>query len=319
MKMTKKLLAAVLALSLAACTAMGTFSVSAAEAPSGSEGVSATELAMPNFNVVTDFDVLDGDIATVPEEVMLVWLEQNFDYAKSLPDAQGEEPYLDIVYGKNEDGTLNVCYVNILNYDSYDELIEAYENNPPSPYSMSKESLADYVDRFGDAVIYVAAPVDLLDCDVSVDMNEQSVIVTFNGNEIPASEYTVTYFGVDNDYESWEFPAEPGEYSVTVAAKDGSFYVKDGNDNATFTIEAEEESSESTVESESESTVESEESSETESIADTSSAADSSKADTSSKATSTASSTNPATGAAAAMGILAVAAAGIAVSKKKSK
>ena len=111
----------------------------------------------------------------------------------------------------------------------------------------------------------------------------------------------------------------PGEYKVVVTAVEGSGYVTGTNDSATFTITAEDESSESTPESESTVDSESTADSETESAADASSSADSSKADTSSKATSTASTTNPGTGAAAAMGILAVAAAGIAVSKKRSK
>ena len=159
--------------------------------------------------------------------------------------------------------------------------------------------------------------IDLADCDVNVDMNDKLVTVRHNGNDIRESEYTVEFVGVDNDFTGTEFPTVPGEYKVVVTAVEGSGYVTGTNDSATFTITAEDESSESTPESES--TADSEETSETESTADTSSAADSSKADTSSKATSTASTTNPGTGAAAAMGILAVAAAGIAVSKKRSK
>ncbi len=155
--------------------------------------------------------------------------------------------------------------------------------------------------------------IDLADCDVNVDMNDKLVTVRHNGNDIRESEYTVEFVGVDNDFTGTEFPTVPGEYKVVVTAVEGSGYVTGTNDSATFTITAEDESSESTPESES--TVDSE----TESAADASSSADSSKADTSSKAASTASTTNPGTGAAAAMGILAVAAAGIAVSKKRSK
>ncbi|MBQ7070871.1 MAG: hypothetical protein IJM87_06265 [Ruminococcus sp.] len=155
--------------------------------------------------------------------------------------------------------------------------------------------------------------IDLADCDVNVDMNDKLVTVRHNGNDIRESEYTVEFVGVDNDFTGTEFPTVPGEYKVVVTAVEGSGYVTGTNDSATFTITAEDESSESTPESESTAD------SETESAADASSSADSSKADTSSKATSTASTTNPGTGAAAAMGILAVAAAGIAVSKKRSK
>ncbi len=161
--------------------------------------------------------------------------------------------------------------------------------------------------------------IDLADCDVNVDMNDKLVTVRHNGNDIRESEYTVEFVGVDNDFTGTEFPTVPGEYKVVVTAVEGSGYVTGTNDSATFTITAEDESSESTPESESTVDSESTADSETESAADASSSADSSKADTSSKATSTASTTNPGTGAAAAMGILAVAAAGIAVSKKRSK
>ena len=165
---------------------------------------------------------------------------------------------------------------------------------------------------------------DLNDCDVQVNSDSKTVTVVFDGEEIPAeNNYTVEFVSNDGgSYNSSEFPTEPGEYGVVVTAIVGSYQVIGVNDNATFTIAAPEESeseseSESTSESEAES--QADESSETESTADTSSAADSSKADSSSKATSTASTTNPGTGAAAAMGILAVAAAGVAVSKKRSK
>ncbi len=191
MKMTKKLLAAVLALSLAACTAMGTISASAEEATG--EAVTATEMAMPSFVELTDPAVLDGDIAEVPENVFLVWLEQNWDYAYSLLDGStGSEPMLDAILGKNEDGKYKVLYIDILSYDSYSDFIEDYDNSSNGVYPTDKDSLLGYPERFGDKLIYVAAPVDMLECDVSVDVNNQAVTVTYNGNEIPRSEYTVT-------------------------------------------------------------------------------------------------------------------------------
>ena len=157
---------------------------------------------------------------------------------------------------------------------------------------------------------------DLNDCDVQVDPDGKTVTVVFNGEEIPAeNNYTVEFFSTDGgSYSSSEFPTESGEYGVVVTAIVGSYQVIGVNDNATFTIAA-------PVESESESETESQDESTPEVIdsQDDSSVADSSKADTSSKATSDSSTKNPGTGAAAAMGILAVAAAGVAVTKRKSK
>ena len=155
---------------------------------------------------------------------------------------------------------------------------------------------------------------DLNDCDVQVDPDSKTVTVVFDGEEIPAeNNYTVEFFSTDGgSYSSSEFPTEPGEYGVVVTAIVGSYQVIGVNDNATFTLGASDESSESTSESETESQDES-----TPEVID--SQDDSSKADTSSKATSDSSTKNPGTGAAAAMGILAVAAAGVAVTKRKSK
>ena len=170
--------------------------------------------------------------------------------------------------------------------------------------------------------------VDLDDCYIEVDEIEKTVTVKIgdaDGQIVSPDNYTVEYVGIDNDYSGTEFPTEPGKYGVVVTAAETSLVVTGVNDSIEFTIEEEEssvESSESTPESEPESQDESTPEvidSQDESTVDESSKVDSSKADTSSKATSTASTTNPGTGAAAAMGILAVAAAGIAVSKKKSK
>ncbi len=162
--------------------------------------------------------------------------------------------------------------------------------------------------------------VDLSTADVQVNTTDKTItVVDADGNPVDSGCYTVEF--VKGDSSSTEFPTEVGEYTVVVTATPGARHAKGVNDNATFTITPPEESeseSESTSESEAES--QADESSEAESTADTSSKADSSsKADASSKAASTASTTNPGTGAAAAMGIVAIAAAGVAVSKKKSR
>ena len=212
MKMTKKLLASVLALSLAACTAMGTISASADEA-------TETELAAPVIKIVEDLSVLDGDIGSMPEEPFLVWLEQNYDDLRS--GIEDSETYVDVILKKNDDGTFAVVYLQLYSYDSFESFMEEVDIENINVNNVSKEGLEDNTTDYGDIIVYLTAPTDLADCDVTVDVDAQSVTVTNGGVEIPASDYTVTYFGVDNDYESWEFPAEPGEYSVTVAAKDG--------------------------------------------------------------------------------------------------
>ncbi len=304
MKITKILTASAVALTLA----LGAVIPASAEEET---------LAAPKFTVLESFDELENGVSEVTGDFFFAWLEENYEYAKSI-----STDYLDVIVKEGSEGYYYVEYVQPNRYDSFEALVAA-DGEFTQSYPESLETLQGYKSKDGDVIIYIAPAVDLVECDVSVDTDAQKVTVTYNGEEMPSSDYTVTYYGVDNNYEGTDFPTEPGEYSVTVVAKEGSYYVKDANDNGSFTIEApaesSEESSESTVESESESTVESEETSETESTADTSSAADSSKADTSSKATSDSSTKNPGTGAAAAMGILAVAAAGVAVSKKKSK
>ncbi|MBQ7071056.1 MAG: hypothetical protein IJM87_07225 [Ruminococcus sp.] len=306
MKITKILTASAVALTLA----LGAVIPASAEEET---------LAAPKFTVLESFDELENGVSEVTGEFFFAWLEENYEYAKSITT-----DYLDVIVKKaSDDGShYYVEYVQPNRYDFFEALVAA-DGEFTQSYPESLETMEEYKSDDGDVFIYIAPAVDLVECDVSVDTDAQKVTVTYNGEEMPSSDYTVTYYGVDNNYEGTDFPTEPGEYSVTVVAKEGSYYVKDANDNGSFTIEApaesSEESSESTVESESESTVESEETSETESTADTSSKTDSSKADTSSKATSDSSTKNPGTGAAAAMGILAVAAAGVAVSKKKSK
>ena len=169
--------------------------------------------------------------------------------------------------------------------------------------------------------------VDLSTADVQVNTTDKTItVVDADGNPVDSGCYTVEF--VKGDSSSTEFPTEGGEYTVVVTAAPGARHAKGVNDNATFTIAGEDESSESTSESTADSSeVTSEDESapevidsQDESTADTSSKADSSsKADASSKAASTASTTNPGTGAAAAMGILAVTTAGVVVTKKKSR
>ena len=305
MKITKILTASAVALTLA----LGAVIPASAEEET---------LAAPKFTVLESFDELENGVSEVTSDVFFAWLEENFEYAKSI-----STDYLDVIVKEaSEDGSrYYVEFVQPNKFDSFEALM-AEDSEYVQDYAESLDTMKNYKSDDGDVFIYIAPAVDLVDCDVTVDTDAQKVTVTYNGEEMPSSDYTVTYYGVDNNYEGTDFPTEPGEYSVTVVAKEGSYYVKDANDNATFTIAAPEESeseseSESTSESEAES--QADESSEAESTADTSSAADSSKADSSSKATSTASTTNPGTGAAAAMGILAVAAVGVAVSKKRSK
>ena len=159
--------------------------------------------------------------------------------------------------------------------------------------------------------------VDLSTADVQVNTTDKTItVVDADGNPVDSGCYTVEF--VKGDSSSTEFPTEGGEYTVVVTAAPGARHAKGVNDNATFTIGEEDESSESTADS-SEATSEDESTPEVIDSQDDSSVADSSKADTSSKATSTASTTNPGTGAAAAFGILAVTTAGVVVTKKKSR
>lgn len=165
----------------------------------------------------------------------------------------------------------------------------------------------------------VVTPIDLEDCDVTVDTDNKTVTVTYNGETVPESEYHVIFFtyeeiegGENVTRVGTEFPTEAGTYIAAVVANDDSMGYIGENRSEPFTIEEETESSET-------------DSSEAESSEADSSTADSSKADSSSSAstssaaaTSASTTTNPATGAAAAgMSALALAAAAFVTAKKK--
>ena len=171
---------------------------------------------------------------------------------------------------------------------------------------------------------HVVVPIDLEDCDVTVDTDNKTVTVTFDGEAVPESEYTVIFFAYEETEtgESMtqlgsEFPTEPGTYIAGVVANEDSMGYIGEKRSEPFTIEEETESSE-TESSETES-------SETESSEADSSTADSSKTDSSSTAstssaaaTSASTTTNPETGAAAVgMSALALAAAAFVTAKKK--
>ena len=170
----------------------------------------------------------------------------------------------------------------------------------------------------------VVTPIDLEDCDVTVDTDDKTVTVTYDGQTVPESEYHVIFFtyeeiegGENVTRVGTEFPTEAGTYIAAVVANDDSMGYIGENRSEPFTIEEETESSETEI-SETDS-------SEAESSEADSSTADSSKADSSSTAstssaaaTSASTTTNPATGAAAAgMSALALAAAAFVTAKKK--
>ena len=156
--------------------------------------------------------------------------------------------------------------------------------------------------------MYALPPVDVADCDIQLDLNAKTMVsVVFNGEKIIPSEYSFTFEGVDVNYSSPDYPDAAGTYKVIVTANEGSYYLVNSSDKLTFTIEPPEESSEETPES-----------SESEAPEAESSAAES-KADTSSKATSDSSTKNPGTGAAAALGMVGLAAASVIVLNKKFK
>ncbi len=165
----------------------------------------------------------------------------------------------------------------------------------------------------------VVTPIDLENCEVTVDTDNKTVSVTYNGETVPESEYHVIFFtyeeiegGENVTRVGTEFPTEAGTYIAAVVANDDSMGYIGENRSEPFTIEEETESSET-------------ESSDTDSSEADSSTADSSKADSSSTAstssaaaTSASTTTNPATGAAAAgMSALALAAAAFVTAKKK--
>ena len=119
MKILKRLVACAVALSMTACTAFGTFAVSAeenTETGSASE-TQLTRLALPNFVLASDLSFLDGEITEVSEADVFNWVEQNFEYLQSFDD------YVDIIFGKTEDGDFLVLDREFYEYDDYADFI----------------------------------------------------------------------------------------------------------------------------------------------------------------------------------------------------
>ena len=304
MKILKRLAACAVALSMTACTAFGTFAVSAEE---NTETVSGTEtqltrLALPNFVLASDLSFLDGEIAEVSEADVFNWVEQNFEYLKSFDD------YVDIIFGKTEDGDFLVLDREFYEYDDYADFIESEEASDYSGDFICNLSIIQEWFNDNEYLMYALPPVDVADCDIQLDLNAKTMVsVVFNGEKIIPSEYSFTFEGVDVNYSSPDYPDAAGTYKVIVTANEGSYYLVNSSDKLTFTIEPPEESSEETPESSESAAPEAE-----------SSAAES-KADASSKATSDSSTKNPGTGAAAALGMIGLAAASVIVLNKKSK
>jgi hypothetical protein len=309
MKILKRLAACAVALSMAACTAFGTFTVSAeenTETDSGT-GTQLTRLALPNFVPANDLSFLDGEITEVSEADVFNWVEQNFEYLQSFDD------YVDIIFGKTEDGDFLVLDREFYEYDDYADFIESEEASDYSGDFICNLSIIQEWFNDNEYLMYALPPVDVADCDIQLDLNAKTMVsVVFNGDTILPSEYSVIYEGVDVNYSSPDYPDAAGTYKVIVTANEGSYYLVNSSDKLTFTIEPPEESSEETPESS--------ESAAPESAApEAESSAAESKADTSSKATSDSSTKNPGTGAAAALGMIGLAAASVIVLNKKSK
>lgn len=304
MKILKRLAACAVALSMTACTAFGTFAVSAeenTETGSASE-TQLTRLALPNFVLASDLSFLDGEIAEISEADVFNWVEQNFEYLKSFDD------YVDIVFGKTEDGDFLVLDREFYEYDDYADFIESEEASDYSGNYICNLSIMQDWFEDNEYFMYALPPVDVANCDIQLDLNAKTMVsVVFNGEKIIPSEYSFTFEGVDVNYSSPDYPDAAGTYKVIVTANEGSYYLVNSSDKLTFTIEPPEESSEETPESSESAAPEAE-----------SSAAES-KADTSSKATSDSSTKNPGTGAAAALGMIGLAAASVIVLNKKSK
>ena len=304
MKILKRLAACAVALSMTACTAFGTFAVSAeenTETGSASE-TQLTRLALPNFILAEDLSFLDGEIAEISEADVFNWVEQNFEYLQSFDD------YVDIVFGKTEDGDFLVLDREFYKYDDYADFIESEEASDYSGNYICNLSIMQEWFEDNEYFMYALPPVDVADCDIQLDLNAKTMVsVVFNGEKIIPSEYSFTFEGVDVNYSSPDYPDAAGTYKVIVTANEGSYYLVNSSDKLTFTIEPPEESSEETPESSESAAPEAE-----------SSAAES-KADASSKATSDSSTKNPGTGAAAALGMIGLAAASVIVLNKKSK